>query len=456
MSPTPRRKKRLWWLVAGAAVLLLLAGAAAAFVLTSEEGDVSNPDVAFVETTESVPVAPDPVEETPSPARHPSDDGFTWPIYGYTKSRTHYLPVRRTLRPPFRTAWSVTGRVLLEFTPVLCGRRLFLLKNNGALYAISRLDGKVAWKRKLGSLAASSPACGNGTVYVTLLERFRGAGAGRVAAIDAVDGHTRWSRKLPSRTESSPLLDSGRLYFGSEDGTVYALRASDGAIRWRSKASGAVKGALALADGKLFFGDYGGRVHAIRQADGGKVWSTGTSSAFGLRSGNFYSSAAVAYGRVYIGSTSGAVYSFSARNGQLAWRRSTGGYVYASPAVGPGPGGRPTVFIGSYDGRFYALDARSGRSRWTRRLGSKISGAAEMIGDLVFVSDLNARETWALGVGTGDTVWKTGRGAFNPAISDGRRIYFVGYSSLFALDPAGIRYDRRKEQRRESRRKKRQ
>ena len=103
--------------------------------------------------------------------------------------------------------------------------------------------------------------------------------------------------------------------------------------------------------------------------------------------------------------------------------------------MGPGPGGRPTVFIGSYDGRFYALDAQSGRSRWTRHLGRKISGSASLIGDLVFVSDLGTKSSWALGAGTGATVWKTGRGAFNPVISDGRRIYFNGYSSLFALDP---------------------
>lgn len=444
---SPRRPRRLWWLVAGA-VALLLAGAAAAFIVVrSGEGDVSNPDVAFEDTTESVPVAPAPVEPPTKgrAARHPSDDGFTWPFYGYTKTRTHYLPVRTSLRPPFRKAWAVTGRVLLEFTPVLCGRRLYLLKNNGALYAISRLDGRVAWKRKLGSLAASSPACDGDTVYVVLLQRHRGVKAGRVAAVDALDGHTRWSRKLPSRSESSPLVDSGRVYFGTEDGTVYSIRASDGAVRWRAKADGAVKGALALADGKLFFGDYAGRVHAIRQSDGRKVWETGGGGGvLGLGGGNFYSSPAVAYGRVYIGNTNGAVYSFSARNGQLAWRHKTGGYVYGSPAVGPGPGGRPTVFIGSYDGRFYALDARSGAQRWSRHLGSKISGAATIIGDLVFVSDLGTKSSWALGTGTGATVWKTRRGAFNPAISDGRRIYFNGYSSLFALDPAGIHYDRRK------------
>ena len=39
----------------------------------------------------------------------------------------------------------------------------------------------------------------------------------------------------------------------------------------------------------------------------------------------------------------------------------------------------------------------------------------------------------AVGATTGKLIWSIGRGAFNPAISDGRRIYLVGYSSLFAL-----------------------
>ena len=126
-----------------------------------------------------------------------------------------------------------------------------------------------------------------------------------------------------------------------------------------------------------------------------------------------------------------------ARDGKLAWRHRTGGFVYASPAVGQVRGGKPTVYIGSYDGRFYALDARTGNPRWIRSLGQKISGAATVIGDIVFVSDLDNRTTWALGARTGKTVWKTNRGGFHPAISDGRRIYFTAYSSLFALDPRG-------------------
>jgi len=410
-------------------------GVCGALLAFGGTGNVFNPDVGFVDTNEHAPSA---AAKRARAHRHPADDGFTWPIYGFTKARTHALPLARTPRPPYRQVWALRGNVLLEFSPVLCGRRLYLLKNNGALYGISRTTGHVSWKRKLGALAAASPACNRGTVYAVLLKRSRSSEAGRVVAVSARSGRTRWSRKLPSRAESSPLFDRNRLIIGTEDGTIYALRASDGEVRWKTKASGAVKGAIALADGKLYFGDYGGRVHAIRRSDGSNVWSTAPGSGpLGIGDGNFYSSAAVAYGRVYIGSTNGDVYSFSSADGKLAWRHRTGDFVYASPAVGQVRGGKPTVYIGSYDGRFYALDARTGRPRWVRSLGQKISGAATIIGDLVFVSDLDKRTTWALGARTGKTVWKTHRGGFHPAISDGRRIYFTGYSSLFALDPRG-------------------
>jgi outer membrane protein assembly factor BamB len=404
----------------------------AAPLVFGREGDVSNSDVAFVATTESTPAT---ISAPAGSGRHPADDRFEWPVYGFTKTRTHHLPLDVTPRPPYTQAWASRGKVLLEFAPVLCGRKIFVMKNNAALYALSRRTGKPRWKRKLGELAASSPACSHGVVYAVVLERTRKSKGGRVVAVSAKNGRTLWSRKLPSRAESSPLLDHGRLFFGTEDGTVYSLRATDGDVRWTYKAKGAVKGALALDDGKLFFGDYGGHVQAIRRSNGHKVWRvTPSKRPLGLGEGNFYSSAAVSYGRVYIGSTNGNVYSFSTADGKLAWRKRTGDFVYASPAVGQAGGAGPSVYVGSYDGRFYALDARTGRPRWVRSLGKKISGAATIVGDLVFVSDLAKHTTWALGAKTGQTTWKTKRGGFNPVISDGRRIYFTGFTSLFALD----------------------
>ncbi|MDX6665696.1 MAG: hypothetical protein QOG68_1902, partial [Solirubrobacteraceae bacterium] len=409
-----------------AALILVIASAAIYVVLSKREGDVSNPDVEFRQTdTQPAHAA---VQKPPPKGKHPADDGFKWPYFGYDSARTRTLGLGRPFRPPFRVAWRVKARQLLEFTPVLCGRSVFLLGDGGDLFKISRWTGQVEWKRHLGTLAASSPACSGGRVISVLLRR-KGSKDGRVVALDSDKGRELWSRRLFARAESSPLLHKGILYFGTEDGSIFALHTNTGNLVWRFKASGAVKGSLALVKGRLFFGTYGGRVYALRLRDGHQLWrkDVAAGGAFGLGGGNFYSTPAVEYGRVYIGATNGAVYSLSAATGKLAWRKQTNNYVYASPAVGAVAGGPPTVWIGSYNGNFYALNARTGGVRWQHKLGGKLSGSPTIIGDLVFVSSFDKRTSWAVGANTGRILWKWNRGAFTTAISDGRRIYFNGY-----------------------------
>jgi outer membrane protein assembly factor BamB len=260
--------------------------------------------------------------------------------------------------------------------------------------------------------------------------------SGHITSIEAKTGKIRWRKKLASRSESSPIIVKNRVYFGSENGTVYSLDASTGRMIWTYKAGGAVKSALAFADGKLYFGDYGGSVTAL-DLRGRRVWNSATSGRSFGRSGRVYSTPAVKFGRVYVGSLDGRVYSFVARSGQLAWSHSTGNYVYASPAVARVPGTPPTVYIGSYDGHFYALDARSGKERWRYRTGGKISGSATVVGDVVYFANLGGKETSGLDVQSGKRVFKFGRGSFTPVISDGKRLYLTGYTTLYALVPKG-------------------
>jgi outer membrane protein assembly factor BamB len=439
-----RHRGRRWlpW-VGLAASLFVIAVAAMVVVLTGREGDVSNPDVEFSQT-ETQSTTHGPAQKPPPRGKHPADDGFRWPGWGYDDARTRVLGLQRNFRPPFRIAWRKHMHQLLEFTAVSCKRSVFVLGDAGDLYKVSRWTGQVQWKRHLGSLAAASPACDGKGVYAVLLRR-AGSADGRVVALGADKGRVRWSRRLGGRAESSPLIHKGVVYFGVEDGNVFALRARTGKLVWRFHARGAVKGALALSKGRLFFGTYGGSVYSLRASNGRQRWRNDVAEggAFGIGGGNFYSTAAVEYGRVYLGATNGAIYSLSARTGKLAWRKVTNNYVYASPAVGAVAGGPPTVWVGSYNGSFYALDAQTGAIRWSRKLGGKLSGSPTVIGDLVFQSAFDKRFTWALGANTGRILWKFNRGAFTAAISDGRRIYFNGYGTLYALDPKGFRFTRR-------------
>lgn len=426
-SPKPRRKRVL---LVAAAVVLLLAGGATAFLLLREPGDVSNPGVAFTatETTETQPAPP--------PRRRAAVDTFLWPTYGLNEARTRdWTGAPDYMRPPFRRGWTYRGTALIEFPPVIQGATLFLLDDDGWLRAINKVTGGIRWRQRFGRLAAASPAIGDGNVYVVALVSTTHAG-GRVGAFRERDGKPVWSRELPSRAESSPLLRGSTIYFGSEDGTVYALNAKNGRTRWTYKAAGAVKGALAYSDGNLYFGDYGGKVHAIRARDGKQVWSVGTSGTkFGFGSGQFYSTAAVAFGRVYLGNTDSRVYSFSAKTGELAWAMGTGGYVYSSPAVSNVRGLGPTVYIGSYDGNFYAFDARSGSKRWSFDSGNRISGAPTIVGDVVYFSNLGANDTHGLNVRSGKRVFEFPEGSFNPVVADRRAVYLVGYANMFEMLP---------------------
>jgi outer membrane protein assembly factor BamB len=413
MRPMQRRLPR-WAYAVGVLAVLAAGGLTAYLIWGRAPDDVSNPDAEFTA----------PVEEPKSAKRKPKD--FVWPIFGYTPDRSKYFPGR--VDPPFKVIWRHRADSLLEFPPVMARDTLYLTTNKGTAVAINAKTGKARWRRSIGTLSAASPAWHDDRLYVVTLD-------GRITCLRGDNGRVIWKKDIPSRTESSPFVRNGRVYFGSEDGTVYALNAKNGRTIWTYGASGAVKAALAYADGKLYFGVYGGNAYAIRASNGREVWSTSTAGLSLGRSGNFYSTPAVAFGRVYMGNTDGRVYSFAASSGETAWTKSTGSYVYSGPAAAPVRGRGPTVFIGSYTGRFYALDARSGAERWSFQSPGRISGAASVIGGIVYFANLETRETHALDVRTGRELYRHDGGGFAPPISDGKTLYLTGYVSQFALEP---------------------
>jgi outer membrane protein assembly factor BamB len=407
------RHRRRWPFLAAALVLLIGGGIVGYLLFAPKQSNFSDPHATI--DTHAAPAPPKQKPET-----------FKWPIYGFTPDRARFLGAK--LKPPFRELWKFTrGSGLIEFQPVLANRVLYVVRNGGDAYAFDAKTGKLKWTRRLATLNASSPAWSNGRLFIATLV------PGSIKALNAKTGKVIWKRSLPSRAESSPIVLGGIVYFGSEDGTVYALRAKNGRKVWTYKAGGAVKAGLAYSKGRLYFGDYSGAVTSLGVRTGRRIWSTGTSGATFNRSGQFYSTPALAYGRIYVGNTDSFVYSFDASNGHLAWRYGTGSYVYAAPAVGSVPKLGPTVFIGSYDGNFYAFDARSGAVKWTHHDGGKISGAPTVVGNVVYYSSLGHHTTIGLDVRTGKQVWKYPYGAFNPVISDGKRLYVTTDTNVIAF-----------------------
>jgi outer membrane protein assembly factor BamB len=403
-----------------ALVAVAAVGAGGALLLRERAGrDVRGSSTQeFVTTTAPAPVA--------APVVAPAG---SWPTYGFDARRDRTV-VAHAVRPPFARDWTFHGRALLEFPPAIDHGTLFLPTFDGRFYALDAATGRVRWHVRSGRCSWASPAVARGLVVETFLNRPGNCDAGDGGEVVAFTeaGRVRWRQSLPP-TESSPLVVGDSVYVGAWDGAVRAYALATGHLRWTRHLGGPIKGSLAAAGGTLYVGDYDGRLDALTTA-GTMRWRARSLPRLLGGSGRFYSSPALAYGRVYLGSTDGKVYSYGATSGHLVWATSTGGYVYGSPAVAAG-----LVLVGSYDRSFYAFDAATGAVRWRFRTNGPISGAASVIDGLVYVSTLRER-TYALDVHTGRLVWTFADGKYSPAVTDGKRLYLVGLGRLYALTPA--------------------
>ena len=378
---------------------------------------------------------PAPPPPKPKPKPKPKPDTFQWRHYGYS------LDHRRWFNPPDRRCaarsvrvWTAqgpgaarvpardrrTGRSSSSPTTASCAR-------------CTRSNGKTRWQKKLGRLAASSPALDKRPDLRDAARRRRAPAAGGSSRCSSATGTGAGRGRCRAAASPRRCVDDGRLYFGSENGTLYCLRRAhrQGQVdlprgRARSRA------ARRYADGKLYFGDYGGHVQAVRASNGHRVWRAARRRS---GAGQFYATAAVAFGRVYIGNTDGRVYAFSTRNGHRRLVAHTGSYVYASAgrqhrAARRRSSSAPTT------ARFYALDARtSGSVRWSHDRGGRISGSPTVIGNIVYFADLGHRQTIGLWTKSGRRVFHRGSGAYDPVISDGKHLYLTAHHTLTALRP---------------------
>ncbi len=407
-----REHRRLVLAVVAAALVLLVGGGVLAYELLKRPADIHNTEAAF----------------QPQKPKKQKRKTVSWPLYGYDRARTRYLPAKG-VRPPFREVWRYTDGPLLEFPPTIAGGKLYFVNNSGFAVALDADTGKQLWKRRIGRLNASSPTYYKHRLYIVNLV------PGHVVKLDAKTGRIVWKHSLPARAESSPVVVGSSLYFGCEDGNLYALSTRNGNVRWATALGGPVKAAPAYYGGVLYVGDYGGYMNAVEAKNGRLKWqSDSLGQGFGT-SGAFYSTPAVAFGRVYAGNNDTRVYSFDRRDGTIAWTYSTGGYVYSGPAVASTRHTGPTVYIGSFDGNVYALNAKSGEPRWIRSAGGSVIGSLTAVGDIVYAAEFNGTSTTGYAMKGGRTVFRYPRGTYTAVVSDGRRIYLVGYSSITALQP---------------------
>jgi outer membrane protein assembly factor BamB len=339
-----------------------------------------------------------------------------WPLYGATPARTQAHPAIK-LRPPFRVLWKQDFGSMLEFPAVVWEGVAYVTNYHGFLTAVSMRDGRVLWRRRTGSVSASSPAVDpeRRSLVVTSKE------PGRLTVVDMDTGRVRW-RFATGRAESSPVIANGVAYFGDESGRMFALDLRRRKPRWVFSGGAKITSSPALVGRRLYFGDYAGRVFALDARTGRHVW-TGSAGA------RVYGTVAVGGGRVFVPSVFTGLSALSARTGRLLWRIPVGVYLYASPAYYRG-----RVYFGTYAGVVYRADASSGRILWRGRIGGRVSGAIVIVAGAVYAGSLEGRiEAWDSR--TGRTLWTFNRGRYVPVSGNGARLLVHGARSIWAVMP---------------------
>jgi outer membrane protein assembly factor BamB len=358
-----------------------------------------------------------------------------WPLFGRVPERTHYLPAhRRALDPPLREAWSIDTHALIEFPPAVAGGIAYVVNKYGNAKAVRLSDRKVLWERNTDPKDSGTPTDVTAPVYHQGKVFFAYVD-GNLVAVDARSGKQVWTRRLAGHLESSPMAVGGTLYLGTDKTNVVALRAADGKVLWQFNSPAAIKASPSFHHGRLFVADYESGMFCLDAKSGKLLWRTNTSRVPPYGKGGFYSSPAIAFGRVYAARDDGTIYAFDERTGRVAWTFPTHNFVYGSPAVAEVPGTPPSVYIGSYDEHFYALDARDGKQRWRYDVGGAVPGTATVIGHTVYTSSFKTREAIGIDVRTHRKTFELHQAGYTPMVSDGRRLYLIGYYELIGLQP---------------------
>ena len=145
-----------------------------------------------------------------------------WPDeYGFTRSTwTQLFAMGLAPQPPPFSGflWSVRlpGWASSTTAPVVDDGIIYTTSGK-MVHAVDTEELEIIWSSYTGGTINSSPAFGNGHIYV-------GSGDGRLYAMDASDGSIEWSFATGDNITSSPLLSNGVVYVGSTDGFVYAIK----------------------------------------------------------------------------------------------------------------------------------------------------------------------------------------------------------------------------------------
>jgi outer membrane protein assembly factor BamB len=350
------------------------------------------------------------------------DGSTSWPVFrgdpALTGVAAGTVPAAPALRWTFQAAKGIVSSPVVE-REAPGGPVLVVGCDDGLVYALDATTGTKRWTFPTGDVIEAPPLIANGSVFI-------GSSDGRFHALDLATGALRWTRetgdKILGGANALTVAGEERVVVGSYDSNLYCFAAADGAERWRYSTGNFVNGTPAVLGERIVFGGCDAVLHVVSASDGSALAQielgndahvAGSVALAGERVylghyGNafvcvdlgtkqtrwsltdpkqpFFSSPALAHGKVYFGGRNKKLHCCDAESGELLWSFPTRRKVDGSPiAVGD------AIVFGAADGRLYVLDASSGEERWSHDLGADLGGSLAVADGWIYAAALDGR-----------------------------------------------------------------
>jgi outer membrane protein assembly factor BamB len=161
-------------------------------------------------------------------------------------------------------AWQLPFVETLVVPPVWDNGWLIAATAAEEILAFNGKDGRLIWRRKIGSAAHARPSLAADRVYVPTDD-------GRVVALHVETGEPLWERKIGGAANDILALDE-RLYVGSKDNYLYCLLTDGGSIDWRWRTGADVIGKPVADTHRVYFVALDNVLRALDRTSGAQQW----------------------------------------------------------------------------------------------------------------------------------------------------------------------------------------
>lgn len=282
--------------------------------------------------------------------------------------------------------WEISTQGTCDGMPVFHNRKIYLLTNQGYIYSVDVLTGKIHNQKQIFKTTRAAITAQDNRLYIS--------GVDSMYCYDTTFNQIWAAESAGGSGITAPQVNNGRVYFSSGL-NARAVDANSGTSVYSVGMPSPLNSSPRISNGLVYFGADDNKIYCLNAGDGSTKWSYTTNQ-------QVVSSPVVYGGMCIVGSNDYHVYCIDTFSGNLRWKYPTQERVLSSPAIYA-----PTnsVLVGSNDFNLYSIDFVTGKVNWKYPAGSQIISSPLIYGDYAYFAAAD-KYLYCVHARFGYTVWK--------------------------------------------------